>query len=256
MLSAVAAMGVCALVGAGALGTVWPSRTEPQVVAPLPVAPQRPTGGAGGARAQGGDALPTFPGVVEFELGEGLSLNGAPMYLSSWTTGEPPESVRDFYLEWFERRSGSAEVVHLDDGGYTISAVVRGGAARASVVILSRAGKTHVFPCVLELQLERAVEDPGLPLTARAKGLLQLVGRNETSVSYEEPAESVESLLARLERAMRDQGWTPERRRSDSLSGELTVARGPERWRFDLAAGAKLDGVAVLARYRAQEALP
>jgi hypothetical protein len=239
-LPALAVIGASALIGAGALGPVESSRAATQDRAPPAVA----------------DALPTFPGVVELPFGEGYSLNGAPMHLSSGTTAESPERVRDFYLEWFERRSEPAEVSPIAGGGYAISAQIQSGAARASVVILSREGRTHVFPCVLELRLVTPPIDPALPLTAKARGIVQLVGREETSVSYEEPAESVESLLAHLDRAMQEQGFRPERRRSDSLGGELTLARGAQRWRFDVAAGAKLEGVSVLARYRAQEALP
>ena len=239
-LPTLAAIGASALIGAGVLGPVESSRAESQDRAPPATA----------------DALPTFPGVVELPFGEGYSLNGAPMHLSSGTTAEPPERVRGFYLEWFEQRSESVEVSHLDGGGTAISAVLQNGAVQASVVILSRAGRTHVFPCVLALQLVAPPRDPALPLTAKARGVVQLVGREETSVSYEEPAESVESLLTHLDQAMQERGFRPERRRSDALGGELTLARGAQRWRFDVAAGAKLEGVAVLARYRAQEAPP
>jgi hypothetical protein len=241
-LRATGAIGIAALIAAVALSDAEVVQAQPPAQPPIDAPPFA------------GNALPAYPGAHEAPLGEGWKLNGAPMGLSHGVTRDRSERVRDFYVDWFEGRGQSALVRSFDSGGFAISAEDSSSGVEVTIVVQPSGASTQIFASTLALAVPSALSAPDLPLTPRAVGLVQLVGRGEGSVSYEEPAEALGDLLGHLEKGMGDRGWSLERRRADASGGQLAFARGVERWHFDLAA--RPSGVAVLARFSSGEASP
>ena len=183
------------------------------------------------------DELPAYPNSLEFPLGEALAVNGLPVRISHFTTGDGAQKVRDFYLQSFADVGAPSQVRHTSDGGFVVSATVGGGASQAVVVISPRKDETEVFPSVFPMtaQAADAVNADGeLPFSDHAVGIVKVADKavaTGTALTWQEPLMTVSQTAAFLKDELPRRGWTvtdysPRLLRGSALVKALKGERG------------------------------
>ena len=203
------------------------------------------------------DELPAYPNALEYPLGDDLSVNGLSFRLSHFSTPDPADQVRDYYLAVFEQWKAPAKVIRTRGGGYNVTATVAGGATHAVVAISPRKGSTEVFPSVFPLQVTTAdpvVDDQDVPFSPSAVGIMKLAdkGKDGETYSWQEPTMTVGAAAAWLKDELPRRGWGLTR--SDLHVGkggaEVGAVKGERRVTLHLSPyRSQPQGASVLAVY-------
>lgn len=159
------------------------------------------------------DELPAYPNAMEYPLGQDLAVNGVAFRLSHFSTPDPAERVRDYYLAFFEQMNAPAKVHRTRDGGFNITAAVSGGASHAVVAIAPRKGVTEVFPSVFPLQVtaaEPVVDDTRVPFSSSAVGIMKVADKADSTEAFtwQEPTMTVQAAAAYFKDELPKRGWS------------------------------------------------
>jgi hypothetical protein len=212
------------------------------------------------------DELPVYPNASEYPLGDALSVNGLPMRLPHFSTGDSAVRVRDFYLEAFARMGVKTRLISTMDGGFSVSAVVSGGSGQAVVLIAPRGRTTEVFPSVFPVAadaLEPQVADSDVPFSPNAVGLLKLGDKADgqgEAVNWQEPLMKVSEAAAFVKDEMARRGWGIaqfDQHHGSKGSGARVVALKAGRKAVFLLTPYQHQpvGAAVVAQYATEESL-
>lgn len=158
--------------------------------------------------------MPRYPRVAEFPLGEQLGAGDGEMRMSYFSTDDPPLRVARYYRTVWEQEGLKVHLNVSPAGGVVGTFDPRIKAAR-SVTILSKAGRTWVFPATVERPLGTVNpgdlgESEGLPVFPGSSRGMTLrtsdVGR-ESLVTTSSNDGGLSKNLAFFRGQMSTQGW-------------------------------------------------
>lgn len=199
--------------------------------------------------------MPEYPGSFEFPIGEGLAMNGVPLRISHFSTGDAAERVRDYYLGEFKRFGLEPQAGKAEDGTVNVSAVARDGLTQYAVAIAPRSKGCEVFPSAvpIDAELQGTVPDADVPLSPTSVGLMRVTSKSERggTVAYQEPQSSAGEVAAHIEETMVARGWSVEERVPGAGGARtLVLKRGNYRGHFTITAYRHAPkGAAVFAQY-------
>lgn len=183
--------------------------------------------------------LPEYPGSLEFPMGDGLSVNGLPIRMSYYSVDDKPEAVRDYYLSEF-RRMGYPAKSRAAGVGYSVTALINGGADYVVVGVLPNRDRVDVFPAIYPMTAQPAETtevDSRIPYSEDATGIMRVSTVGEGAgdvVSYSEPLLSLDAVVGRIRDSLGRDGWDLEGLSNARLTDTMVVLakRGGTHARF------------------------
>lgn len=200
--------------------------------------------------------IPTYPGSLEYALGDDLNVNGVRTRISYFYTGDSPDKVIDFYVKKLTKSGLSPKVARRSATETNVYALNALQSNQISVTVVADGGRTVVFPSIIPMSgkiLSGAgvKSDRNIPFSPHAVGIMNVSSGNETGgfVTYLEPKMDVISALGYIRDDFGRRNWSIQDYRQN-VDGNGNVAyiqvkKGAAHMAFNISKVAGHSGVTI-----------